>query len=129
MPTKTDFESPATMARVQEVLALVQEVMTQGEASTLKEAFSIAKSQVGLTRPLLTEEVAAATRYSPGYIRVLLCRTGSFHGVVPDRAPGGRLLWPPDTIERLQEIARAKPVRVPPGPRSRQRAKEAGREK
>ena len=129
MPTKMDFKSPTTRAVVQEVLAIVQEVIEQGQVTNLDEAFAKAAGLVGEARPLLTEEVAAATRYSPGYIRVALCRKGSFHGVVPDRAPGGRLLWPPDTVERLQAIARAKPVRVPPGPRSRQRAKEAGREK
>jgi hypothetical protein len=39
-------------------------------------------------------------------IHARYCRTGSFHGVLPEKLPNGCLIWPDDTVERLIELAK-----------------------
>ena len=48
-----------------------------------------------------TENFAAAVGVKPPSVRVRLCRTGSYFGVVPKKLPNGRLLWPDDGPDRL----------------------------
>ena len=50
---------------------------------------------------LTTEELAAIARVKAPSIRVRLCQTGSFWGLVPHKMPNGRLIWPADSGERL----------------------------
>lgn len=52
-------------------------------------------------RGLSTATVARRLDLSPRAMRVRLCRTGSYYGVRPRKLPSGRLLWPPDTVDRL----------------------------
>ncbi|WP_111747333.1 monooxygenase [Salinisphaera orenii] len=58
-------------------------------------------NQAGLT----TEQFAQATGNRPGSIRTHLCERGSYYGIKPKKLPNGRLLWPPDAIERLLDAA------------------------
>ena len=57
----------------------------------------------GLSKPawVSTNELAEQLRGKPESIRVRLCQTGSYHGIKPLKLPGGRLLWPADSLERL----------------------------
>jgi hypothetical protein len=48
-----------------------------------------------------TETLAAQTHVKPSSIRVRLCRTGSYFGLIPKKLPNGRLSWPGDSYERL----------------------------
>lgn len=48
-----------------------------------------------------TETLATQAHVKPSSIRVRLCRTGSYFGLVPDKLPNGRLSWPGDSYERL----------------------------
>lgn len=58
------------------------------------------------TRGMSTRQLAEALGgLSAEGIRVRLCRTGSYHGLRPRKLPGGRLLWPEDSVERLLETA------------------------
>ena len=57
---------------------------------------------------ITTEFLARSIGVKPESIRVRLCRTGSFHGLVPHKLPTGRLLWPMDSVERLIEAGRSK---------------------
>ena len=55
----------------------------------------------------------------PQSIRARLCRTGSYFGVRPTKAPNGRLLWPPNAYEMIvwtaSVIADAGASAPPPG--------------
>lgn len=48
-----------------------------------------------------TETLAQIACVQPNSIRVRFCRTGSYFGLVPEKLPNGRLLWPADSKERL----------------------------
>ena len=37
----------------------------------------------------------------PESLHARICRYGSYFGVVPDKLPNGRLIWPDDAFERL----------------------------
>ncbi|MQM38761.1 hypothetical protein KBTX_02780 [wastewater metagenome] len=52
-------------------------------------------------RGLSTATVARRLDLSPRAMRVRLCQKGSYYGVRPQKLPSGRLLWPPDTVDRL----------------------------
>ena len=52
---------------------------------------------------LTTEDFAAANLVKPNTIRVRLCRTGSYFGVIPEKLPNGRLAWPADGPSRLRQ--------------------------
>tara|TARA_R110002074_G_scaffold402332_1_gene607501 strand:+ start:8478 stop:8705 length:228 start_codon:yes stop_codon:yes gene_type:complete len=43
---------------------------------------------------LTTDDFAESLNTKPHSIRVRLCRTGSYFGIVPDKLPNGRLQWP-----------------------------------
>jgi len=60
---------------------------------------------------IVTADLARAVGITPEGIRVRLCKTGSYWGLVPSRLPNGRLLWPADSIERLKEAGRQAPIR------------------
>lgn len=66
------------------------------------------------TRALTTPELACQVGITPEGLRVHLCRRGSYFGLVPDRLPNGRLLWPADSLERLKARAEAMPPRPVP---------------
>jgi hypothetical protein len=53
-----------------------------------------------------TEDLARALAIKAESIRCTLCRQGSYFGLVPDKLPNGRLLWPEDAVERLIEAGR-----------------------
>lgn len=54
-----------------------------------------------------TEVLATELGLRPASIRVHLCRRGSYYGLIPERLPNGRLLWPGDSVERLKAQGRA----------------------
>lgn len=60
-----------------------------------------------------TPELARHIGITPDGMRVHLCKRGSYYGLIPDRLPNGRLLWPADSMERLKEIGRTTQVRTP----------------
>lgn len=51
--------------------------------------------------PLTTEGLAEKLGIKPQSIRAALCRTGSYYGLRPVKAPNRFLLWPSDALERL----------------------------
>lgn len=71
------------------------------------------------TNGLSTRELAEFMQVTAEGIRVQLSRTGSYHGLRPERLPNNRLLWPADSRERLLAAGRKMKVRTPPGPRNR----------
>ena len=54
-----------------------------------------------------TESFAGSIGLKPASLRVHLCRYGSYYGLVPERLPNGRLLWPIDSIQKLEQLGRA----------------------
>lgn len=50
---------------------------------------------------LTTDDFAAALGVKAQSVRVRLCRTGSYYGVRPVKAPSRRLLWPADGPARI----------------------------
>jgi len=50
---------------------------------------------------LSTESLAEKLKLKPQSIRARVCRTGSYFGLIPQKLPNGRLLWPDDAAERL----------------------------
>lgn len=48
-----------------------------------------------------TPEIARGLRIQPHALHASLCRRGHYFGIVPIKAPNGRLLWPDDTLDRL----------------------------
>lgn len=66
------------------------------------------------TRALTTPELASQVGITPESLRVHLCRRGSYFGLVPQRLPNGRLLWPADSLERLKARAEEMPLRPMP---------------
>lgn len=55
-----------------------------------------------MTKELLTtKEMAQALRYQAQSLRAGVCRHGHFHGIKPFKLPGGKLLWPADSVEKL----------------------------
>lgn len=62
------------------------------------------------TSRLSTEALAEELLVKPASIRVRLCRTGSYFGLVPTKLPNGRLSWPGDAYEKLTAKKTAKEV-------------------
>ena len=52
---------------------------------------------VGLT----TDALASSIGIKSQSIRVRLCTTGSYFGLIPSKLPNGRLLWPSDSVDLL----------------------------
>lgn len=52
-------------------------------------------------RGLSTDELANMLNLQPGSLRVRLCKTGSYFGLVPTKLPNGRLQWPADAVQQL----------------------------
>ncbi len=52
---------------------------------------------IGLT----TEQFAQIAGVKATSVRVRLCNTGSYFGIVPQKMPNNRLFWPHDSLERL----------------------------
>lgn len=52
-------------------------------------------------RRYLTEEAATILRYRPQSLRRELCIKGHFHGLVPTKLPGGRLLWDAEAVDAM----------------------------
>ncbi len=48
-----------------------------------------------------TEALAHEIGSKSQSIRARVCRTGSYFGIVPEKLPNGRLIWPTDAKERL----------------------------
>ena len=53
-------------------------------------------------RWLFTEQLAAALHLKPQSLRAAICRTGHYFGLQPRKMLNGRLLWPADSLDRLQ---------------------------
>jgi hypothetical protein len=50
---------------------------------------------------LTTAEFAAKVGVKDTTVRVRLCKTGSYYGILPKKYPSGRLMWPGDGPDRL----------------------------
>ena len=66
-------------------------------------------NNLGFTTPALARHCGI----TPEGLRVHLCKKGSYYGLVPERMPNGRLLWPADSMERLKAIGRKTRVHTP----------------
>ena len=62
---------------------------------------------------LSTSELARHCGITAEGLRVHLCKRGSYYGLVPERMPNGRLLWPADSMERLKALGRKTRVHTP----------------
>ena len=60
-----------------------------------------------------TEAIAAIAQVKPPSIRERLSRTGSYFGLVPERLPNGRLVWPKDSREQLLKLGHETKPRAP----------------
>ena len=60
-----------------------------------------------------TSELARHLGITAEGMRVHLCKRGSYYGLLPERLPNGRLLWPADSMSRLKERGRKTGVRTP----------------
>jgi hypothetical protein len=63
-----------------------------------------------------TPELARHCGITAEGLRVHLCKRGSYYGLIPERMPNGRLLWPADSMERLKALGRKTRVRTPQRP-------------
>jgi hypothetical protein len=72
------------------------------------------ETPLGFTTP----ELARHCGITPEGLRVHLCKRGHYYGLIPERMPNGRLLWPADSMERLREIGRKTRVHTPQRPAS-----------
>ena len=66
-------------------------------------------------RGFTTSQLARHCGITAEGLRVHLCKKGSYYGLIPERLPNGRLLWPADSMERIMEIGRNTKVRTPQG--------------
>lgn len=55
-----------------------------------------------------TAEFAFKINVKPESIRVRHCNTGSYFGIVPQKLPNGRSLWPEDAVQQLINTKRPK---------------------
>lgn len=54
-------------------------------------------------RPMIsTQDLAVLLALRPQSIRKRYCQTGAYFSLRPVKMPNGRLLWPADAIEQLQ---------------------------
>jgi len=60
-----------------------------------------------------TSELARHLGITAEGMRVHLCKRGSYYGLIPERLPNGRLLWPADSMKRLKERGRKTRVHTP----------------
>ena len=60
-----------------------------------------------------TSELARHLGITAEGMRVHLCKRGSYYGLIPERLPNGRLLWPADSMDRLKERGRKTRVHTP----------------
>jgi hypothetical protein len=70
------------------------------------------KKQVAASLPvdqaafrLTTEQFASINGIRPQSVRVRLCRTGSYFGVIPRRSLNGRWLWPAPAEASVERAA------------------------
>ncbi len=61
----------------------------------------IAKPEYNLS----TYALAQIAQVKPESIRVHLCRTGTYFGLIPKKLPNGRLTWPSNSRELLLAAA------------------------
>lgn len=50
---------------------------------------------------LTTKALAEGTGHKSQTLRAAYCKNGHWCGIRPAKLPNGRLLWPPDAVERL----------------------------
>lgn len=63
----------------------------------------MSETLASLLRPWLsTEQLAATPHLKPQSLRAAICRSGHYFGLQPRKMLNGRLLWPADSLERLQ---------------------------
>lgn len=55
---------------------------------------------------ITTMALAQRLGLQPQSLRAAVCQKGSYFGIVPNRLPNGRLLWPADSYEQLTAIKR-----------------------
>ena len=60
-----------------------------------------------------TPELARHCGITAEGLRVHLCKRGSYYGLIPERMPNGRLLWPADSMEQLKALGRKTRVHTP----------------
>lgn len=51
--------------------------------------------------PLTNQGFAAALGINARSLDARVCRTGSYHGVMPIKGPNGRVYWPADAVQQL----------------------------
>ncbi len=51
---------------------------------------------------MTTEELAGQLGLKPETIRKAAAKSGSYYGIVPQKLPNGRLVWPVDALARLK---------------------------
>jgi hypothetical protein len=56
-----------------------------------------------LDKTIVTKVLAAQIGVTDAAIRRRLADTGSYYGLVPDKLPNGRLLWPDDALDQLRK--------------------------
>ncbi len=52
-------------------------------------------------KAVTTTALADAIGIKPESIRSHISRKGEYYGVVPQKLPNGRLIWPEDSLERI----------------------------
>lgn len=71
--------------------------------TTIQQFRNAVRSHNGTDYPLDTAEFAALNGVKPASVRVRLCNTASYFGVVPLKLANGRLKWP--AIQVTDEVA------------------------
>ncbi len=51
---------------------------------------------------MTTEDLAGQLGLKPETIRKAAAKSGSYYGIVPQKLPNGRLIWPGDALARLK---------------------------
>ncbi len=64
-------------------------------------------------RGFATSKLAWHLGITAGGLRLALCKKGNYYGLVPERLPNGRLIWPADSLERLKERGRETKFHTP----------------
>lgn len=71
--------------------------------TTIQQFRANSRYQTGTDYPLDTAEFAALNGVKPASVRVRLCNTASYFGVIPLKLANGRLKWP--AIQVTEKVA------------------------
>lgn len=105
-------ESAATTVNAENAALSVEAASTPANG---KKAFGVRKPLSAGPMPipenrehLSTEELAAILAVNPQTIRKRYSDTGSYHGLVPQRLPNRRLLWPVEAVRQMVNGGKAR---------------------